>query len=66
MQVYIPAHDTVKYFLKVAAEEFEEHRLKWFPRNSSLFLLSRARCFDPVPENFCLVGTTLIFLRMGT
>lgn len=66
MQVYILGHDTINYFLlKVAAKEFEKLRLKWFSRNSKLVLLSRGRCFDPLPKEFCLVGGTLIFLLMG-
>lgn len=65
MQVCVSGHDTINYFfLKVAAKEFERHCLKWFPRNSSLVLFSRGRYFDPLPEDFCLVGGILTFLLM--
>lgn len=65
--MYVPGHDTINYFfVKVPAKKFEKHHLKWFPRNSRLVLLSRGRCCDPLPEDFCLVGGTLNFSSDGS
>lgn len=64
--MYVPGHDTINdFFLKVPAKKFEKHHLKGFPRNPRLVLLSRGRCYDPLPEDFYLVGGTQVFLLMS-